>query len=110
MALCGDEVAGLIWIYRDDTVSRLFRFGEGATKINNGCVLPTYGRGGLFTSVLVHSSGWLSAHGYRTVYAAAVHSTNAPSRRAIRSAGFHEIGSVWSFLFYRPRFRAITWE
>jgi len=100
----GDEVAGLIWIYRPEDASRLFRLREAEAELNNGVVLPAYRGRGLFKAVIAHACDWLRAQEYQTVYAM-VHSTNGPSRAAFEAAGFHSVATVRHFLLYRPTFR-----
>jgi RimJ/RimL family protein N-acetyltransferase len=96
------ELAGLIWIYRREHASRLFRLREREAELNYGYVLSPYRGMGLFRDVLVFACVRLQEQGYQTVYAG-VHAENAPSLRAFHHAGFRDIGSIWHFLIFRTR-------
>jgi RimJ/RimL family protein N-acetyltransferase len=97
-----ENLAGLIWIYRNDDISRVFHLGELDAELNGGYILPEYRGRGLFRAIIVVASRWLFEAGYRTVYAG-VHSENLPSLRAFRGAGFSEVGSIRRFLAFRPK-------
>jgi peptidoglycan pentaglycine glycine transferase (the first glycine) len=101
---CGDEVAGLIWIYRAGDASRLFRLGDSDAELNNGLVLPQYRRRGVFKLAIASACEWLAQQGYGRVYAM-VHSTNVPSRAAFEAVGFAVTADVRHFLLYRPAYR-----
>jgi RimJ/RimL family protein N-acetyltransferase len=104
VALDGDEVAGLIWIYPSGRPTRMFRLYAGEAELNAGYVRPAYRGRRLFTDVIAFACARLAAEGATTVYAA-VHAGNEPSQRAFRAAGFHDLASVRHFLLYRPRVR-----
>lgn len=104
IAQVGDDVAGLIWIYRSEDKSNLSRLSELEAELNQGCVLREYQGRGIFKGILHSACIWLREEGYRAAYAL-VHSTNLPSLRAFRGTGFREIGAVRQFLMYRPKFR-----
>ena len=104
VALFKEEVAGLIWVYSPDDMSRLFVLQEGEAELNNGYVLPEYRGKGLFGDLLTFSCRWLQERDYKTVYAM-VHSTNVASLKAFRKTGFQDLGSVKHFLLFRPKVR-----
>ena len=104
VVLVKGQLAGLIWIYPPYDPSRLFRLQDGEAELNNGYVLPEYRGMGLFKDILSLACCWLRDQGCRVAYAG-VHSANAPSLRAFRNVGFRDIGSVWNFLLFRPKFR-----
>jgi ribosomal protein S18 acetylase RimI-like enzyme len=101
VALVGDSVAGLIWIYRSGDVSRLFRLGPHDAELNMGAVLEAYRRHGLFTNILRYAVGWLGTQNCRMVYAG-VHIRNAASRIAFQRAGFSRIGTILHVGIIRP--------
>jgi lipid II:glycine glycyltransferase (peptidoglycan interpeptide bridge formation enzyme)/ribosomal protein S18 acetylase RimI-like enzyme len=103
----GEEVAGLIWIYRSEDASRLFRLREVEAELNNGFVLPAYRGRGIFKISIAYACDWLREEGYRTAYAM-VHSKNAPSKAAFEGVGFHTVAAVRHFLLYRPAYSGAT--
>jgi lipid II:glycine glycyltransferase (peptidoglycan interpeptide bridge formation enzyme) len=104
VALRDGNVAGLIWMYRPEDASRLFRLAEVEAELNHGYVLPCHRGQRLFRDLLAFSAWWLNLRGHSTIYAM-VHSANAPSLAAFRDAGFVEVRTAWHFLAYRPKIR-----
>ena len=104
VALVHGELAGLIWIYVPGDASRLFRLQQGEAELNHGHVLPTFRGLGLFKDLLALACHEVKRQGYHTVYAG-VHAANGPSLRAFRRVGFHDIGSVRHFMFFRSKAR-----
>lgn len=103
VATLNGDLAGLIWLYRPEHASRVFRLHPGEAEINHGYVRPEYRERRLFQSILDHACRRLGEAGVRTVYAA-VHSHNDRSHRAFLAAGFRQVGAVRHFLVFRPRF------
>lgn len=104
VALAGDDVAGLIWIYGPLRRTRMFRLYEGEVELNAGYVRPAYRGHRIFRDVIAAACGSLAAAGYTMAYAA-VHSGNEPSLRAFRGAGFADLATIRHFFLYRPRAR-----
>jgi hypothetical protein len=104
VARIGTDIAGIIWIYRHEDISRFFHLGEHDVELNGGYVLPEHRHRGLFKHIVVFGCWSLSQHGYRTVYAG-VHSDNAPSLGAFHGAGFRNVGCLRRFLVFRRKFR-----
>jgi len=104
VALMDGNVAGFIWIYREDDTSRLFGLQPNEAELNHGTVLEEHRGKGLFWSVLSFASSWLTSQGYDRVYAG-VHSLNTPSMAAFQRAGFRAIGTVLHFGPYRPQYQ-----
>lgn len=102
VALVEGTLAGMIWIYRPEQTSRLFRLEAHEAELNQGYILPAFRGMGLFTDMLTFACRFLQEQGYRTVYAG-VHSGNGPSLRAFRHAGFCDIGWIRHFLVFRPK-------
>lgn len=105
----GDEVAGLIWIYRTEDASRLFRLRETEAELNNGFVLPEFRGRGAFKVSIVKACEWLRDQDCRVVYAM-VHTDNHPSKAAFEGVGFKSIATVRHFLLHRPAYRAPSSE
>jgi ribosomal protein S18 acetylase RimI-like enzyme len=104
VALDGDEIAGLIWIYRAGRPTRMFRLCPGEAELNAGYVRPEYRGRRVFTEVIAFACASLAGSGVTAVYAA-VHGGNEPSLRAFRAAGFEDLTTVRHFFLYRPRVR-----
>ncbi len=104
VALVDGALAGLIWIYRSDAASRLFRFDALEAELNQGYILPAYRGMGLFKDILTYACCWLQRQDYQTVYAG-VHAANTPSLRAFLGAEFRPRGNAWHFLMFRPKVR-----
>lgn len=103
----GAELAGLIWIYRPDDYSRLFRLGPHDVELNHGYILMAHRRRGMFKTLLAFACRELHARGTRAVFAA-VHAENRPSLHAFLGAGFREIARLRHFLVFRPRLDTTT--
>ncbi len=96
------DLAGLIWIYRPEHPSRVFRLRRDEAELNHGFVRPEHRGRRLFEAILAFAATRLRAEGVRAVYGA-VHSVNVRSHRSFLAAGFHDIGTVRHFLVFRPR-------
>ncbi len=101
VACLGDEVAGLIWVYRPGDYSRMFRLQAGEVELNHGYMRPEHRQRGLFVRLLELACAELRQHGYVTARAV-VHASNLPSFRAFTRAGFAPIGSIRHFFLFRP--------
>ena len=104
VAMVGEALAGMIWIYRREHPSRLFRLEAYEAELNHGYILTEFRGHGLFSAVLTFTCRLLQTQGYRTVYAG-VHAGNGPSLRAFHNAAFQDIGSVRHYLVFRPKVR-----
>lgn len=104
VALAGDEVAGLIWIYGPLCRTRMFSLWESEVELNAGYVRPEYRGRRIFKDVIAAACACMAARGFTTAYAA-VHSGNEPSLRAFRGAGFEDLATIRHFFLYRPRAR-----
>lgn len=105
----GDTVAGLIWIYRTEDASRLFRLRETEAELNNGFVLPEFRGRGVFKISIDTACEWLHGQDCRIVYAM-VHVDNHPSKAAFEGVGFRPVATVRHFLLHRPAYRGPSWE
>ena len=99
VAMVGEALAGMIWIYRREHPSRLFRLEAYEAELNHGYILTEFRGHGLFSAVLTFTCRLLQTQGYRTVYAG-VHAGNGPSLRAFHNAAFQDIGSVRHYLVF----------
>ena len=104
VAMVGNALAGMIWMYRREHPSRLFRLGAREVELNYGYILPEFRHLGLFSAVLSFACRLLQTHGYRRVYAG-VHAGNGPSLRAFHNAAFQDIGTIRHYLVFRPKVR-----
>jgi GNAT superfamily N-acetyltransferase len=102
VATVGGDLAGLIWIYRPQHPSRVFRLAADEAELNHGFVRPAYRGRRLFEAILAYACLRLRQEGVRRVYGA-VHSINVRSHRSFLAAGFRDIGAVRHFLLFRPR-------
>jgi len=107
VAVVDGEVAGLIWVYRPDDASRLFRLRELEAELNNGHVRDAFRGRGLFRELLMFACRALRDQGFAHVYAM-VHADNGPSLQAFAGAGFRRVRSVWHFLLFRPKVDGIA--
>jgi L-amino acid N-acyltransferase YncA len=94
-------VLGLIWIYRPEHYSRMFRLRPGEVELNQGFVLPQHRKRGLFTGVLDFACVEMARRGFHTAYAA-VHEANGPSLGAFTGAGFLPRGAIRHVFLFRP--------
>lgn len=104
VALQGQEIAGLIWIYYPGDNSRLFQLRDGEAELNQGYVRPEFRNRGVFKTILTFACEQLARQGYSTAYAM-VHWANTPSLRAFEDVGFRTTGRIRHFLAWRPKFR-----
>jgi len=102
VALVEGELAGLIWVYRSEDASRLFRLRELEAELNHGHVRAEFRGRGLFREMLAFACRVLREQGCARVYAM-VHADNRPSLQAFEGAGFRRARSVWHFLLFRPK-------
>jgi ribosomal protein S18 acetylase RimI-like enzyme len=105
----GGTVAGLIWIYRTEDASRLFRLRETEAELNNGFVLPEFRGRGIFKLSIDAACDWLRDQDCRVVYAM-VHTENHPSKAAFEGVGFRPVATVRHFLLHRPAYRGPSRE
>lgn len=106
VACAGEELAGLIWIYRPGDYSRMFRLQAGEAELNHGYLQPEHRHRRLFARLLAFACAELRQQGYVTARAV-VHASNKPSLRAFTRAGFAAVGSVRHFFIFRPTVKSI---
>lgn len=104
VALSGHEVAGLVWLYRSTDPNRFLRLSEREGEVNHGYVFPKYRGVKLYSALLTWALLWLKEEGYQAAYGV-VPIANTPALQACARAGLLEIGRVWHFSVFRPKFQ-----
>jgi GNAT superfamily N-acetyltransferase len=95
LALRGDEIAYIHWVYVRDGSSRFLRLRPGAAEINYITTLPPFRGQRLSSRMLAYTVRDLKGDGYTRV-AVVVHEYTSSLIRNLREAGFRETARLKS--------------
>ena len=96
LVLHGDDIAYIHWVYFKGDSSRFLNLSDGVAELNYITVLPKYRGRGLMGKMVSYISHDLQKSGYKKVVSV-IHELNPPAIRAIKRAGWRELGRIRTF-------------
>jgi len=90
LALQGDEIAYIHWIYFKGDHSRFLVLSDGVAELNNNIVVPKFRGRGLMSSMITYILRDLQKDGYRKAVGV-IHQKNPPAIESAKKAGMREL-------------------
>ncbi len=104
VALAGEEIAYIHWIYRKGDPNRFLNLGDGVAELNYNTTLPRFRRRGLAGQMLVFIMWDLQAEGYKKVVGVA-NKENIAQIKACEKAGWRITGTITAVGPFNRRIR-----
>jgi ribosomal protein S18 acetylase RimI-like enzyme len=99
-----DEIAYIHWITMPGESSRFFNLRDRSAEISCNTTLPGFRKKGIASLMTLHAAHELRRMGMDNFYAAP-HSENIASIKALKRAGFREIGRLTAIGPFNRRFK-----
>lgn len=93
IALNGDEIAYIHWVYVKGDYNRFLVLADGVAELNYNTTLPKFRGRRLMAKMMGYILRDLKAEGFTRVVGV-VNAKNPPALKAMRRAGFSEIGKI----------------
>jgi GNAT superfamily N-acetyltransferase len=93
LALQGDEIAYIHWLYFKGDHSRFLVLSDGVAEFNNNIALPNFRGRGLMASMMAYILRDLQKEGYRKAVGV-VHEKNPPAKESVKKAGMKELQRI----------------
>jgi GNAT superfamily N-acetyltransferase len=93
LALNGDEVAYIHWVFSKGDYSRFLILSDGVAEFNYNTTLPKFRGRGLMASMMAYILRDLQKEGYKKAVGL-VHDMNIPAIKSVRRAGLNELRRI----------------
>jgi ribosomal protein S18 acetylase RimI-like enzyme len=93
LALHGDEIAYIHWLYFKGDYSRFLKLSDGVAEFNYNTTLPNFRGRGLMASMMAYILRDLQKEGYEKAVGV-VHERNEPAIKSVKKAGLRELQKI----------------
>jgi len=101
LVMCGDEIAGIHWVYVKGDPNRFLKLNEGVAEVNYLTTTGGFRGNGLMGKMMAYSANELRNEGYRRLVCV-IHQKNEPAIRNALWVGLREVGRIRTFGPFNP--------